>query len=326
MPSVVVFGASGFVGAPYTRAIKQAHPDWQVTAYVRSTKPESELTANLKADRIVVGDFSDFAKVAALSTEHDIAVNAGSSFTGDLVAAIIAGQKVKNCDAKGKLIHISGGGNFIDFATSGNFNPKSKVWNDSKEEDIKAIHKDMFNGQSDTLVLEAGADNALDTYIVCPAIVYGGASISSPTMGIGYALVTGNAKPLGYVPYVGDGTAVLSTTHLLDLIDFLVRISEVAARGPAQGTSYSRYYMVETSRVQWKDMATELAKVMHARGIFSSSEPKNVSIDEAGDGEVKHLVAANMLMKGDRAAAMGFKPRQNSILEQMHADLETVTI
>lgn len=182
-----------------------------MTAYVRSTKPESELTANLKADRIVVGDFSDFAKVAALSTEHDIAVNAGSSFTGDLVAAIIAGQKVKNCDAKGKLIHISGGGNFIDFATSGNFNPKSKVWNDSKEEDIKAIHKDMFNGQSDTLVLEAGADNALDTYIVCPAIVYGGASISSPTMGIGYALVTGNAKPLGYVPYVGDGTAVLST-------------------------------------------------------------------------------------------------------------------
>lgn len=73
----------------------------------------------------------------------------------------------------------------------------------------------MFNGQSDTLVLEAGAEAAVDTYIVCPSVVYGGASVSAPTIGIGYSLLTGNAKPLGYVPYVGDGTAVLSTVRRL---------------------------------------------------------------------------------------------------------------
>jgi hypothetical protein len=72
----------------------------------------------------------------------------------------------------------------------------------------------MFNGQSDTLVLEAGnGDDGIDTYIVCPSVVYGGASISSPFLGVGYKLITGNAKPLGYVPYVGDGTAVLSTVR-----------------------------------------------------------------------------------------------------------------
>lgn len=186
-----------------------------MTAYVRSTKPEDELKAGLKADRIVVGDFGDIEKIKHLSRDHDVAVNAGSSFTGDLVEAIIAGQKAKPSGSKGKLIHISGGGNWIDFGTSGNFNPESKVWNDSKVEDIKAIHKDMFNGQSDTLVLEAGAENAVETYIVCPSVVYGGASVSSPTMGIGYSLIVGNAKPLGYVPYVGDGTAVLSTVRTL---------------------------------------------------------------------------------------------------------------
>lgn len=201
-----------YLAAPYIRALKQVHPDWPVTAYVRSTKPEAELKATLQADRIVVGDFTDAAKIAALSEEHDIAVNAGNSFTSEPVAAIVAGLKAKGeKGSKGKLIHISGAGNFIDFGTSGNFNSESKVWNDAKEEDIKAIHKDMFNGQSDTLVLEAGADNAVETYIVCPAVVYGGASVSAPTMGVGYSLITGNAKPLGYVPYVGDGTAVLST-------------------------------------------------------------------------------------------------------------------
>ncbi|KAF4972707.1 hypothetical protein FSARC_772 [Fusarium sarcochroum] len=326
MPSVIIFGASGFVGAPYTRAIKEAHPDWLVTVYVRSTKPENELKASLKADRIIVGDFTDYEKVRKASKEHDIAVNAGNSFTNEPVAAIIAGQKDKEGPSKGKLIHISGGGNFIDFGTSGNFNPDSKVWNDASEDDIKAIHKDMFNGQSDVPVLEAGAVDGLDTYIVCPSVVYGGSSILAPTMGIGYQLITGNAKPLGYVPYVGDGTAILSTCHVLDLVDFLVKVSDVAAEGPAQGTAYSRYYVLETSRVAWKNLATELAKVMHARGIFQSPESKSVPFEQAGEGEVKHLVAANMLIKGDRAAALGFKPRHPGILEQIHEDLKEVSI
>ncbi|KAG8666719.1 hypothetical protein FPOAC2_11840 [Fusarium poae] len=319
MPSVIIFGASGFVGAPYTRALKQAHPDWHITAYVRSANPD--LKTSLTVDRIITGDFTDFDKVKAASAEHDIAVNAGNSFTSEPVAAIIAGQKERA--TKGKVIHISGAGNFIDFGTSGNFNPESKIWNDANEDDIKAVHKDMFNGQSDTLVLEA---EGIDTWIVCPSVVYGGASTGSKTMGIGYGLLTGNAKPLGYVPYVGDGTAILSTTHVLDLVDFLVNISDLAAQGSAEGTPYSRYYLLETGRVTWKDMATQLAKAMHARGIFAIAEPKNVPFEEAGQGEVKHLVAANMLIKGDRAAAMGYKAKHPSILEQVHEDLKEVPI
>ena len=62
-----------------------------MTAYVRSIMPENELKASLKADRIIVGEFSDFEKVRKASNQHDIAVNAGNSFTADLVAAIIAG-------------------------------------------------------------------------------------------------------------------------------------------------------------------------------------------------------------------------------------------
>ncbi|KAL1595202.1 hypothetical protein SLS60_009890 [Paraconiothyrium brasiliense] len=310
--------------APYVKALKQAQPDWPVTAYVRSSKPEAELKASLGADNIIVGDFSDYEKIKKISKEHDIVVNAGNSFTEEPVAAIIAGLKEKDSATKGKLIHISGAGNFIDFGTSGNFNTESKVWNDSKQEDIKAITKDMFNGKSDVPVLEAGS--AIDTYIVCPSVVYGGASISSPTKGIGYTLLTSNAKPLGYVPYVGDGTAVLSTCHVLDLVDFLVKITKHAAEGPASGTAYSRYYMLETSRVQWKDLATELAKAMHARGLVQSSEPKAVPFEQAGEGEVKHLVAANMLIEGERAAALGFEAKQPSILVQIHEDLKVVPI
>lgn len=106
----------------------------------------------------------------------------------------------------------------------------------------------------------------------------------------------------------------------------MVKITDIAAEGPAKGTAYSRYYMLETSKVQWKDLATELAKAMHARGFFSSPEPNQVSFEEAGEGEVKHLVAANMLFKGDRAAAMGYRPKQAGILTQIHRDLAQIAI
>lgn len=110
--------------------------------------------------------------------------------------------------------------------------------------------------------------------------------------------------------------------HLGDAIPFLVKIFERAIEGPAEGTAYTRYYILETARVTWKEVATELAKVMYEKGIFASSEPKQVPMEEAGNGEVKHLIAANMLVKGERAARMGFSATHPSILVQMHKDLK----
>ena len=147
MPSIVVFGATGFVGgeilgypfcptyptnernaAPVIRELKKTHPSWLITAYVRSKSP-AEVKKNLGVDRVVLGDFSDFEKIKSLSKEHDIAFNAGSSFSRDPVSAIVAGLKERPSDSKGKLVHISGAGNFIDSGTTGDFNPESKVWN-----------------------------------------------------------------------------------------------------------------------------------------------------------------------------------------------------
>lgn len=65
-------------------------------------------------------------------------------------------------------------------------------------------------------MLDAGKDGAVDTYIVCTPVTYGGAAIKSEKIGVGYSLIVGNAKPLGYSPYVGNGSALLSTvTNLM---------------------------------------------------------------------------------------------------------------
>lgn len=113
---------------PTIKALKLAHPTWRITAYVRPSRSVEAVKAELGVDRVETGEFSDFEKIKTLSKEHDIAFNAGSSFTPDVVTAIVAGFKGKPAGSRGKLIHISGSGNFIDFGTTGEFNPKSKVW------------------------------------------------------------------------------------------------------------------------------------------------------------------------------------------------------
>ena len=158
-------------------------------------------------------------------------------------------------------------------------------------------------------------------------MVYGGAAVEAPSGGVGYALLTENARGLGYVPYVGDGSAVVSTTHVLDVVRFLVAVAEQAAAAapPADRAvaAYERYYMLETQRLPWKAVAAALAAVLHreAPARFPSAEPRPVP--EFGDaaGGAKLLLAANMLFRGPRAEAMGFRAEGRSMLDQMSDDL-----
>lgn len=109
--------------------LKKSHPDWPLTVFFRNTAADEYFKTQAVADRIVHGTLADTETIRALSKEHDIVINAVSSFNGELVDLIISGMEERPASSKGTLIHLSGTGNFIDYGTSGNFNPQSKVWN-----------------------------------------------------------------------------------------------------------------------------------------------------------------------------------------------------
>jgi nucleoside-diphosphate-sugar epimerase len=176
-------------------------------------------------------------------------------------------------------------------------------------------------------VLKAGESRDVDTYIMCPGIIYGGAAVGSLTIGLGYSGITSLAKAAGYMPYVGDGSAVVAVTHVVDAVNFLVRLVERAAAAPATGSAYSRWYNVLTEeRVSWKDIAMELARVLEKKGVVWEREARSVSLEEAGEGPFKYIIASNLLMQGPNAAKIGFMPSQPGIVEQMEWDLEDAEI
>jgi hypothetical protein len=109
--------------------LKNTHPDWPLTIVLRNTTVDEWFHTKTNVARIVHGDISDTGLVRSLSKEHDIVINAITSFDGDFARNIIAGMEERSEGPKGTLIHISGTGNFIDYSKTGNFESKSKVWN-----------------------------------------------------------------------------------------------------------------------------------------------------------------------------------------------------
>lgn len=168
-------------------------------------------------------------------------------------------------------------------------------------------------------MLEAGERGKIITYIVCFAVTYGKNIGPSPNLGVGYNILSGNAQAKGFVPYIGDGTAVVSAVHVGDGVPFLTKIVGIAGTEKPTGSAYSRYYILHGERVAWKDLTAVMAKLLYAKGLVSSPEPK--CVEEGGAGEAGALLGANMLVQGDRAARMGFKPTHHSILAQIKEDL-----
>jgi uncharacterized protein YbjT (DUF2867 family) len=136
MPSILLFGATGLMGSHLVAALKKVHPTFPLTVYIRdsSTELHKYLSSNIGVDRIINGDFSETDKISKLASDHDVVINCGSSWDVELTKAIINGLVTKYDEGKGKgrLIHLSGTGNFVDGKKDGKYAGPgagdSKVW------------------------------------------------------------------------------------------------------------------------------------------------------------------------------------------------------
>ncbi|KIW91903.1 uncharacterized protein Z519_07873 [Cladophialophora bantiana CBS 173.52] len=216
------------------------------------------------ADRIVHGSISDTDLVRSLSRDHDTVVNAISSFEGGFINSVISGMEERPEHAKGTLIHISGTGNFIDNGKSGNFNPDSKVWNGARSRRTSKDHhlRCLFCNH---LRLQHRA---------------------RANLGVAYNIFTSNAK---FAPYVGDGSAIVSTVHVENAVPFQTKIVGIAGTEKPTGSAYFRYYILHGEWVSWKELSSVLAKVLHTKGVVPSPEPKSVPAAEASEAGKERL-------------------------------------
>lgn len=159
--------------------------------------------------KIVNGTFQETQKLADLSAEYPIVINAADSTDNNLTAAIVEGLN-NHKGPKPTLVHVSGAGNFLDGGKDGKLNPGSKVWNDKSEDDIRAIHPGMKNGGPDAIILKAAEKGTFNAAIISPVGIHGLGKTDIRTKSLGAIInwTTQNATQLGFSPYIGDGSAV----------------------------------------------------------------------------------------------------------------------
>ncbi|KIW24385.1 uncharacterized protein PV07_10103 [Cladophialophora immunda] len=317
MSSILLFGVTGLVGSHLVLALKNEYPNIPVTVFLRNNSLDTYLYETAGVKRIVHGTFDEKDKIAALAKEHDIVINVGSSWDVPLSEAIVEGLNRQPEEKKKTLIHMSGAGNFVDKRwTDGAFHEQAKIWNDKNPEDMKLINPSMLNGGPDTVVLNAGKRGNIGTYIVFPSGIYGEAAGPIPALGVVQLIYREKARELGFVPYVGEGSAIFNCLHVNAIAPFMLKVLDLALHEDTpQGSVYERCFLIGGPEIAWKEASEAFSKALHAEGIVPSSQARSVTLEEAGEGELPMLMASNVKFVSHRAEGLGYVHNEVGLVE-----------
>lgn len=144
-------------------------------------------------------------------------------------------------------------------------------------------------------------ENGLETVILRPAIVYGGAGGILGDLWL-------EARDAHTVTYPGDGTQHWPLVHRDDVAEGFLLALEHAAPG-------SRYLLTDESRLTVKEIAEAIARVT---GAAAQSRPREEVLD--ADGDYGEALLADLQMSSAAARReLGWVPRHTSFVREAEA-------
>ncbi|KAI0347359.1 NAD(P)-binding protein [Trametopsis cervina] len=313
MSTIFYVGATGYIGGSVLVALRKKFPTYSVTALVRNPKNFPAIEALGVA--VVQGSFSDEEVIEKQSSLADIVINTGESDSVPLALAILRGlkQRHETTGAVGIYIHTSGCAAFLDMKKDGLFDPQGKLWDDSKEEDIRSITPDFIHGPIDTPILTEGDKGYVNTYILSPGAVVGKSTGPISNGSFFTKAVASIYKAMGGPVYVGEGSNEFLLVDLEDLVDIYLRVFELATSNTAHATSYSRYIFATSNGANWKDIAAVFGPELARRGVLKTSEPRILTGAQVPDGVA--FLAASQRMVSKRAELLGWQPRKVNLAD-----------
>jgi nucleoside-diphosphate-sugar epimerase len=322
MPTVFYLGATGYIGGSVLVALLKSHPDLEVTALVRNP-------AHIDAVRglgvvVVEGKFSDVDLITKHARAADITINAASSDDVVLNNAILSGHKARveeDKKAPAILFHTSGVAVFMDNGTEGKHDPKSKVWDDGDEADIRAITPQKVHGPVDVPILCASEEGYTESYIICPAAIVGPATGPVPSASFFFHFMSQLALGFKKAIYVGEGSNVFYTVLLADLVDLYKRVfARIISREDAKASPYARYYLAISTPMSWKQIMTVFGGVLKSKGMLEDATAYSISLSNVPP-PASTFLGASQHARGTRAEALGWTPKPVELEEWAEAGI-----
>ncbi|KAJ7226904.1 hypothetical protein GGX14DRAFT_530826 [Mycena pura] len=301
----------------------------EITCLVRGEDRASAIREQLGVN-VVVGDLADADIVEAAAGQTDIVLDTANADFPKGCRAILAGLRARyeRTGIKSIFIHISGTGALTDNA-QGKF-ASEKIYEDIDCADIRAIPQTYVHRESDTIISEATVEGYVQGYVVMPPLIYGrGTGPFSRTSVQIPALIRATLK-LKQAIHVGPGLSMWNGVHVQDLVDlFLILMDDALTGTPKASTGLECFYFCATDTYSWKQLASEIGKRLHARGVIAKAEPRELLPNE--EEEVLgawsgFAYGSNSRSKAGKAYALGWKPKHHTtgLFDSIDAEYDAV--
>ncbi|EEB91684.1 hypothetical protein MPER_09923, partial [Moniliophthora perniciosa FA553] len=287
----------------------------EITCLIRGEDRAKQLREQLGV-KTVVADLDDVDVVEKAAESADVIIHTANADHPKGAEAMVKGlqKRGKETGEKPIFIHSSGTGAITDDAR-GEF-AAEKVYEDIDCADIRAIPTTYVHRGTDVVIQNAADKGILKGYIVMPPLIYGrGVGPFSRTSVQIPALIRGTLK-LGFAPYIGKGLGLWNGVHVQDLVDlYFILLEDALSENPKAPTGAEGYYLCATDSYQWKQLAGEVGKRLHAKGVISSPEPRQVTEEQELDvfgAWSGFAYASNSRSKAGKAYQLGWKPKHHT--------------
>ncbi|KAK2738915.1 hypothetical protein FQN55_009685 [Onygenales sp. PD_40] len=277
---VFVTGATGYIGGDGLYTIAQAHPDWEITALVRTKAKGQEVARQYPSVTLVYGDLDSADLLEREAAKADIVYHFADSDHVAAAKAIAKGILSHTPGRPGYWIHTSGTG-MLTYEDDLNLifgELRTKEFNDwDGITELTSFHDDALHRDVDKIVLEVGtsASDRVKTAIVAPPCIYGpGRGPSNRRSHQIYNLENTVLKRKRGIQ-VGKGQNIWHQVHIQDLSDLYLRLGEEAAERKGNATwGQDGYYFADNGPFVWGDIQKAVAEAAFARGLIPLSDPE----------------------------------------------------
>ncbi|KUL88833.1 hypothetical protein ZTR_03417 [Talaromyces verruculosus] len=324
-PRIFIVGATGYAGGDFLALLTAVRPDLEFRAFVRNEEKARLISENIPSVHSVVGSARDNDLLAAESEAANIVVQIANTDDDDLSFTLLDGV-AKN--KSGIYIHISGAGNLMDLSTQPGV-PLPKVYGDKSDAaEILSLPPDRPHAAIEQELIRRAASTNTKIAIVSFPMLYGkGRGIFAKHAGH-FQLYVEAVLSRGKAFVTGEGANRISTSHVSDASAALVFVIDEALKGQGSRIRWGRegYYMVETSEPSFEEIAADVAKVLHQKGLI-----KSIEIDRLDSESTSKIWSLGPMIWGLNARAraeklkeLGWLPSGPSRSDSMGAVIDSV--
>ncbi|KAF2650712.1 NAD(P)-binding protein [Lophiostoma macrostomum CBS 122681] len=272
----------------------------------------------------VQGDLDDHDLIVKHVLQNDIIIHTATADHLPSVEAVIDGIKQRAKGGQSTIFIHTSGTSVLDDGSIGDFKG-DKIYYDTDPDAINALPDDAPHRPIDLAIVKAGRElgDKAKFVIMIPPEIYG-FNHQHRRLTIQIPTITRFALKHGYAGHVGKGLSVESQIHVLDLARaYIVLLQFIESAKPSELVKNPYFFCENGKEFSWKEVAEEVGKSLHAKGLIKDATPKEIpkeNWDDLWGPYTAAVIGLNSRSRAVRLRELGWKPEEKGIWASYNED------